>query len=52
MDDRFNTIAGWTLFAGIVALGASIVAGETFKSELTRTSDDRHTNHLLDRPTP
>ena len=33
MDDRFNTIAGWTLFAGIVALGASIVAGETFKSE-------------------
>lgn len=33
MDDRFNTIAGWTLFAGIVALGASIVAGETFHSE-------------------
>jgi cytochrome c len=33
MDDRFNTIAGWTLFAGIVALGASIVAGESFKSE-------------------
>ncbi len=28
MDDRFNTIAGWTLFAGIVALGGSIVAGE------------------------
>jgi len=33
MDDRFNTIAGWTLFAGIVALGASIVTGETFHSE-------------------
>ena len=33
MDDRFNTIAGWTLFAGIVALGASIVAGETFHDE-------------------
>jgi cytochrome c len=33
MDDRFNTIAGWTLFAGIVALGASIVAGETFHHE-------------------
>ena len=31
MDDRFNTIAGWVLFAGIVALGASIVAGETFR---------------------
>lgn len=33
MDDRFNTIAGWVLFAGIVALGSSIVAGEFFKSE-------------------
>ena len=32
MDDRFNTIAGWTLFAGIVALGSSIVAGEIFHS--------------------
>ncbi|HJR83621.1 MAG TPA: cytochrome c family protein [Sphingomicrobium sp.] len=33
MDDRFNTIAGWVLFAGIVALGASIVTGEAFHSE-------------------
>jgi cytochrome c len=33
MDDRFNTIAGWVLFAGIVALGSSIVAGEVFHSE-------------------
>ena len=33
MDDRFNTIAGWVLFAGIVALGGSIVAGETFHEE-------------------
>jgi cytochrome c len=32
-DDRFNTIAGWVLFAGIVALGSSIVAGEIFHSE-------------------
>jgi len=32
MDDRFNTIAGWVLFAGIVALGSSIVAGEVFHS--------------------
>jgi cytochrome c len=30
MDDRFNTIAGWVLFAGIIALGSSIVAGEMF----------------------
>jgi len=33
MDDRFNTIAGWVLFAGIVGLGSSIVAGELFHSE-------------------
>jgi len=33
MDDRFNTIAGWTLFAGIVALGGSIVSGMYFHSE-------------------
>lgn len=30
MNDRFNTTAGWVLFAGIVALGASIVTSETF----------------------
>jgi cytochrome c len=33
MDDRFNTIAGWVLFAGIVALGSSIVASEFFHAE-------------------
>ncbi|HEY6916892.1 MAG TPA: cytochrome c family protein [Allosphingosinicella sp.] len=33
MDDRTNTIAGWVLGAGIVALGASIVTGEIFHSE-------------------
>ena len=33
MTDKFNTIAGWVLAAGIVALGASIVTGETFHSE-------------------
>ncbi|MEO7564789.1 MAG: cytochrome c family protein [Sphingomicrobium sp.] len=32
MDDRFNTIAGWVLGAGIVALFGSIVAGEYFHS--------------------
>ena len=31
MNDRKNTIAGWVLFAGIVALGASIVTGEIYK---------------------
>ena len=33
MDDRSNTIAGWVLFAGIIALGSSIVSGEVFHSE-------------------
>lgn len=33
MNDRFNTIAGWALGAGIVALGASIVTGEMFAGE-------------------
>lgn len=33
MDNRTNTIAGWVLAAGIVALGASIVTGEMFKGE-------------------
>ena len=37
MDDRFNTIAGWMLFAGIVALGSSIIAGEMFHSERPKT---------------
>ena len=30
MIDRNNTIAGWVLFAGIIALGASILTGEIF----------------------
>jgi cytochrome c len=37
MDDRFNTIAGWVLFAGIIALGSSIVASEAFHSERPET---------------
>ena len=32
MTDRFNTIAGWTLFAGIVALGLSIVSDMYFEA--------------------
>jgi len=30
MKDRQNTINGWVLFAGIVALGGTIVGGEVF----------------------
>lgn len=37
MDNRFNTIAGWVLGAAIVALGASLVTGEVFKSERPET---------------
>ncbi|MBX7494996.1 c-type cytochrome [Qipengyuania sp. 6B39] len=33
MDDRFNTAAGWVLFAGIVALGSSIVSGMYFHAD-------------------
>jgi cytochrome c len=33
MKDRQNTVNGWILFAGIVALGGSIVSGEVFKAE-------------------
>ena len=33
MTDRFNTIAGWTLFAGIVALGLSSLSGRIFEAD-------------------
>ncbi len=33
MNDRFTTISGWVLFAGIVALGGSVVTGEIFHPE-------------------
>ena len=31
MEDRFNTIAGWVLGAGIVALGGTLLSSEIFK---------------------
>jgi cytochrome c len=34
MADNSNTIAGWVLAAGIVALGSSIVFGKVFHSEV------------------
>ena len=33
MDDKFNTASGWVLFAGIVALGASIGSGMYFHAD-------------------
>lgn len=37
MNDRQNTINGWLLFAGVVALGGSVVTGEVFKGERPET---------------
>jgi cytochrome c len=33
MSDRFNTIAGWALFGGIIALGGGIVSSKLFHTE-------------------
>lgn len=33
MGDRFNTVAGWALFAGIIALGGGIVSHKMFHQE-------------------
>jgi len=33
MDDRFNTIAGWALFAGIVGLGLSSISSKYFEAD-------------------
>jgi cytochrome c len=33
MDDRFNTIAGWTLFSGIVAFGLSSLSSHYFEAD-------------------
>jgi len=33
MDDKFNTIAGWTLFGGIVALGFASVSRHYFEAD-------------------
>jgi cytochrome c len=37
MKDKNNTIAGWVLFAGIVALGGSLVAGTYFNAHRPET---------------
>lgn len=39
MDDRFNTTAGWVLFAGIIALGSSIVSGLYFHADSPQHSE-------------
>jgi cytochrome c len=37
MMDKTNTFLGWTLFAGIVALGSTILVGEYFHAEAPET---------------
>ena len=39
MDDRFNTAAGWVLFAGIIALGSSIASGLYFHADSPEHSE-------------
>ena len=39
MDDRFNTIAGWTLFGGIVALGLASVSRHYFEADKEHRPD-------------
>mgnify|MGYP000126627762 CR=1 FL=1 len=39
MDDRFNTAAGWVLFAGIIALGSSIASGLYFRADSPEYSE-------------
>ena len=41
MEDRFNTIAGWTLFSGIVALGLASISGHYFGA------DKPHRPHVM-----
>ncbi|MEO6093990.1 MAG: cytochrome c family protein [Novosphingobium sp.] len=33
MDDRFNTVAGWTLFSGIVALGLTTLSARYYEAD-------------------
>ncbi|MCB2060284.1 MAG: cytochrome c family protein [Novosphingobium sp.] len=44
MDDRFNTIAGWALFSGIVALGLSSLSARYFEA------DKEHRPHEMGYP--
>jgi cytochrome c len=51
MDNRTNTIAGWLLGAGIVALGATIITGEMFHHERPETMGYPIAG-VSDKPTP
>ena len=46
MADRFNTIAGWTLFSGIVALGLSSLSGKFF--EANKDHKPHHPGYVIE----
>lgn len=46
MDDRFNTIAGWALFSGIIALGLSIVSGMYFSAD--KVHSPHHPGYVIE----
>ena len=48
MDDKFNTAAGWVLFAGIVALGSSIASGMYFHAD--RPESPEEPGYFIDAP--
>ena len=48
MDDKFNTAAGWVLFAGIVALGSSIASGMYFHADNPESPEEP--GYFIDAP--
>ena len=48
MDDKFNTAAGWVLFAGIVALGSSIASDMYFHAD--RPESPEEPGYFIDAP--
>ncbi len=40
MEDRFNTIAGWVLFAGIIALGLTSISSHYFGADKPHRPDE------------
>ena len=48
MDDKFNTASGWVLFAGIVALGASIGSGMYFHADSPEMPEEP--GYFIDAP--
>jgi len=40
MDDRFNTTAGWVLFAGVIALGLSAIGSRLYHADNPESSEE------------